>query len=139
MREKSGKKTSSTARRKKALLVEDNDNERELLACVLRLAGLDVDTAGDGATALDYLHQWPHPDVVLMDMGLPRCDGPAVVRHIREDPLTARLKVFAVSGHQPDEFDFGCGTVDGWFAKPVDPEALVRRIQEEMAAAPCGV
>src|SRR5262249_14378804 len=61
----------------KALLVEDDTNERELLAGLLRLAGLDVATAGDGCDALDYLRTQGRPDVVLLDMMLPRCDGAA--------------------------------------------------------------
>lgn len=128
---------SRRAKRCKALLVEDNDNERELLARFLRQAGVDVDTAGDGADALDYLRN-KTPDVVLLDMGLPRCDGPTAVREIRRDPRTAGLKVYAVSGHLPDEYDLGRG-VDGWFHKPIDPEALVRSLKEGLTLATPGV
>jgi CheY-like chemotaxis protein len=120
--------------RRRALLVEDNDNERELLARLLRQAGLEVDTAGDGVDALDYLQRGATPDVVLIDMVLPRCDGPTAIREIRRDPRTAALKVYAVSGHTPGEFDLGNG-VDGWFAKPVDPEAMVRRLSVELTGA----
>jgi carbon storage regulator CsrA len=113
---------------RRALLVEDNANERELLALFLRNAGLDVDTAGDGSDALDYLHTHVRPDVVLLDMGLPRCDGPSIVRQVRGDPAYAGLKIFAISGHGPDEYSIaqGPGGVDRWFSKPVDPVDLVR-------------
>ena len=120
-----------SARRRKALLVEDNANERELLALFLRQSGVDVDTAGDGADALDYLQRRGAPDVVLLDMGLPRCDGATAIQAIRRDPRTAALKVFAVTGHRQDEFDLQLG-IDGWFQKPVDPQALVHRLQEEL-------
>ena len=56
-----------------------------MLALFLRNAGLDVDTACDGSDALDYLHTHRRPDVVLLDMGLPRCDGATVVRKVRWD------------------------------------------------------
>jgi carbon storage regulator CsrA len=69
--------------RRRALLVEDDANECELLAGFLRMAGLDVETAGDGADALDHLRTHEKPDVVLLDMILPRCDGPSTVRAIR--------------------------------------------------------
>src|SRR5262249_452801 len=107
----------------KALLVEDNPNERELLAMFLRMAGVDVDTAGGGADARDYLHPPEPPDGVLLVMGLPRWDGPATVREIRRDPAQAGLKIFAVTGHAQEEFDLGQGPagVDRWFRKPVDP------------------
>jgi carbon storage regulator CsrA len=120
---------------RRALLVEDNRNERELLAGFLRLAGIEVDTAGDGCDALDWLHKRGRPDVVLLDMGLPRCDGPTMVRKLRRDPEFADLKIFAVSGHSPEEFNLGSGPtgVDRWFHKPIDPEALIRQLREELA------
>jgi carbon storage regulator CsrA len=124
----------------RALLVEDDRNECELLASFLRHSGLEVDTAGDGWDALDALRSRGRPDVVLLDMGLPRCDGPATVRHIRRDPALAGLKIFAVSGHLPGEFDLPSGPagVDRWFHKPLDPAELVRDLTEELAGATCG-
>jgi carbon storage regulator CsrA len=121
--------------RPKALLVEDNPQERELLALILRAEGLDVDTAGDGCDALDYLKVRGRPDLVLLDMGLPRLDGPATVQEIRKEPTWAGLKIFAVSGHAADEYDLAVGPagVDGWFQKPVDPAAMVRNLSREVA------
>jgi carbon storage regulator CsrA len=120
--------------RRTALLVEDNPSERQLLALLLRRSGLDVVTAGDGNDALDYLHNRGRPDVVLLDMGLPRCDGPTMVRTVRRDPALAGLKIFAVSGHGPEEFnlDQGPAGVDRWFQKPVDPDHLVHDVNEEL-------
>ena len=118
----------------KALLVEDNPNERELLAMFLRLTGVDVDVAGDGVEALDYLHSRGRPDVMLLDMGLPRCDGPTTVREIRRDPAYAGLKIFAVAGRAQDEFDLVRGPtgVDRWFLKPVDLEVLLRDLNLDL-------
>ncbi|HLJ94473.1 MAG TPA: response regulator, partial [Gemmataceae bacterium] len=93
----------------KALLVEDNPNECELLATFLRMSGVDVDTAGDGSDALDYLRSHDRPDVVLLDMGLPRCDGATTVREIRRNPAHAGLRIFAVTGRSEDEFDLARG------------------------------
>jgi CheY-like chemotaxis protein len=116
-------------------LVEDNPNERELLATFLRMAGLSVDTAGDGADALGYLHSHARPDVILLDMGMPRCDGPTAVRAIRQEPALAGVKIVAVTGHAAEEFDLkaGPGGVDRWFQKPVDPAVLVRELERELA------
>jgi len=75
--------------------VEDEENERELLAGYLRLAGFLVDTAGDGCDALDHLHAGERPDVVLLDMGLPRCDGATTACEIRRDPACSGLEIFA--------------------------------------------
>jgi carbon storage regulator CsrA len=120
--------------RRTALLVEDNPSERQLLAMFLRRSGLDVVTAGDGTDALDYLHNRGRPDVVLLDMGLPRCDGATMVRTVRRDPALTGLKIFAVSGHGPEEFNLDQGPtgVDRWFHKPVDPDHLVHDVNEEL-------
>ncbi len=123
---------------RRALVVEDNPNERELLALFLRNAGLDVDTACDGSDALDYLHTHRRPDVVLLDMGLPRCDGVTVVRKVRQDPAYDGLMIFAISGQAPDSFSVsqGPGGVDRWFHKPVDPADLVRGMRQDLTAVP---
>jgi carbon storage regulator CsrA len=124
------------APRRKALLVEDDPNECELLAGFLRLAGLEVTTAGDGCDALDHLRKEGRPDVVLLDMILPRCDGPTTVRAIRSDPSWSALKIFAVSGQAPEHFGLdpaGAG-IDRWFRKPLDPTALLRELNRELRA-----
>jgi len=125
--------TGKATPRRKALLVEDNPQERELMALFLRSEGLDVDTAGDGCDALDYLRTRGRPDVVLLDMGLPRVDGPTTVQQIRSDPCCAGLKIFAVSGRSAEEYKLPIGPagVDRWFQKPVDPMSLIENLARE--------
>jgi CheY-like chemotaxis protein len=122
---------------RRALLVEDDRNERELLAGLLRMAGLNVDTAGDGADALEALRTRCKPDVVLLDMMLPRCDGPATVRAIRGDPELADIKIFAVTGHQPDYFPLAQDMrgIDRWFQKPINPEVLLQDLKQDLLVA----
>jgi len=121
--------------------VEDNQNERELLAGFLRMAGFDVVTAGDGADALDYLSAKAPPDFMLLDMIMPRCDGPATVRTIRANPQLAGLKIFAVSGISPGELrlESGPAGVDRWFPKPVNPNTLVQALNRELATSDLGI
>ncbi len=111
-------------------LVEDDHNECELLAGFFRLAGYQVATATDGCDALDYLHEHECPDVLLLDMMLPRCDGPTTVRRLRDEPAFNDLKIFAISGHTPDEvgFDYRASGVARWFQKPLNPELLLREL-----------
>ena len=99
------------------------------------MAGLEVDTAGDGVDALDYLHTHNKPDVVLMDMALPRCDGPTAIRAIREDPAYADLKIYAVTGQAPGRFGLEGGSqgVNRWFKKPLNAEDLLRDLRSEVA------
>ena len=130
---------TAAPRPRRALLVEDDHNERELLAGFLRMAGMDVVTAGDGSDALDYLRGTDRPDVVLLDMVLPRTDGLTTAREIRRDPANERLKIFAVTGHGPDRFgpdglrDAG---IDRLFQKPLNPEALLRDLDRELSPRP---
>jgi carbon storage regulator CsrA len=119
-----GPRRSSARRRVQALLVEDNPYESALLGSYLRLSGLDVVDAGDGDEALDYLATHDLPDAVLLDMRMPRCDGPATVAAIRGNPACSGLKIFAVSGAKPEEVNVPTG-VDGWFTKPLNPARLV--------------
>jgi CheY-like chemotaxis protein len=69
--------------------------------------------------------------VLLLDMGLPRCDGPTTVREIRRDQALAGLKIVAVSGHAAEEYDLGRGPggIDRWFCKPIDPEGLIHDLE----------
>lgn len=124
------------ARRPKALLVEDNARERQLLAQFLRGAGVEVDTASDGQDALNYLQDCGKPDVLLLDMAMPRCDGPTMIRSVRHDPALAGLRIFAVSGHLPEEFATAGASVDRWFQKPIDPSQLLREMCSELPLAP---
>lgn len=122
---------------RRALVVEDDVNECELLAGFLRLSGFQVATAGDGVAALGYLSSHEVPDVVLLDMFMPRCDGPATVDAIRHDPHLERVKLFALSGTSPASLGVTTGPegVDRWFPKPINPEVLVREIDAELKPA----
>jgi len=120
----------------RALLVDDDANERELLAGLLRMNGAACDTVGDGDAALAYLASHDRPDVVLLDMVMPRCDGPRTLERIRHDPRLAGLRVYGVSGLSPEQAGIatGPGGVDGWFAKPLQPDRLWRALVAPMPA-----
>ena len=110
-----------------ALLVEDEPNEREMLAGFLRMHGYDVATAGDGVEAMEYLESNIKPAFMLIDMRMPRCDGPTTIRRIRENPAFDGLKIFAISGTSPEEnqLDDLSQGVNQWFMKPLNPRYLV--------------
>ena len=95
----------SKARRlwKARFVVEDNANESNLLAGILRMTGFEVDIAGDGTrTRWIIWHTHDRPDVVLLDMLMPRCDGPTTIGRIRRDPNLEGVKIYAVSGTSPN-------------------------------------
>ena len=115
-----------------ALLVEDGECERKLLGGYLELSGFEVITAEDGQDALDYLSLHSLPDVVLLDMMMPRVNGPAFVQEVRSNPDLDGLNIFAISGSSRAEVEksFGTTAVDRWFSKPVSPKELVSEIAQ---------
>ncbi len=115
-----------------ALLVEDAANEREMLAGFLRLHGYDVETVNDGLQALDYLNSGHKPNLILMDMNMPICDGPTTIRRIRENPEWNDVLIFAVSGMLPQEtgVEPKRDRVTQWFQKPLQPADLIRAINQ---------
>jgi carbon storage regulator CsrA len=118
---------------RRALVVEDDDTVRELLAGYLRASGFDVDTAADGLQAMVRLTEQA-PDVVLLDILMPRFDGRKTISAIRNNPDYRGLKLFAVSGTKPEEMDISLGPngVDRWFTKPLNPKALVDALRDDL-------
>ena len=121
-----------------ALLVEDSPTERTLLEAYLELTGFEVVTAPDGQDALDYLSLHSPPDIVLLDMQMPRVDGATFVRNVRSDRKLDKLPIFALSGMQHDEVEvpLGGGGVDRWYVKPIDPRTLVSEVAEHLVRRP---
>jgi carbon storage regulator CsrA len=117
----------------RALVVEDDDNERELLAGCLRVSGFEVDTASDGLQAMVRLTEHA-PDVVLLDIRMPRFDGRKTINAIRNNPDYRGLKLFAVSGTRPEDMNISLGPngVDRWFTKPLNPKALLEALRDEL-------
>lgn len=119
------------------LVVEDDPNERELLAGLLELYGFEVTTCADGAEALAALARGPRPDLVLLDMKMPRCNGMELVERIRGTQELADLTLFAVSGSDPVTLGVSAGAqgVDEWFPKPLDPKRLLDVLRTQRASA----
>lgn len=109
----------------RALLVEDQQYERGLLSNLLNLSGFEVIEAETGEQAMNYLAQTKQkPDVMLLDMGLPKMDGREVVRQVRSDPETGQMKIFVISGRDKDQ-----GVpADQWFRKPLNPSQLLANL-----------
>src|SRR5687768_18106507 len=109
-------------RRKTVLLVEDNADVRSLFSRVLALAGFVVKEAADGMDALRLIDSAP-PDLVVLDLGLPRVTGYDVLYELRQHPHTAEIPVVVITGSN-DPLD----SVDGAcvLRKPFDSQTLVR-------------
>ena len=84
---------SDAAKSTHILVVEDSVVERKLMTGLLELNGMTVTAAGDGLEALEFLSLHAPPDAVLLDMMMPRCDGPEFVKQVRSRPQYEELKI----------------------------------------------
>ena len=116
-------------------IVEDDRNEREMLAGFLRLRGYTVNGFADGRQALNSLGASGLPDVIIVDMQMPVCDGAELVRTLRNDPKFDGCAIYAVSGESPAESGLSIGDKDGvddWFPKPLNPKALIESVEQKV-------
>jgi signal transduction histidine kinase len=107
------------------LLADDNRDALDSLATLLQCDGHEVHTAGDGAEALEVAAQC-RPDVVLLDIGMPKLDGYEVARRIRAEPWGKATVLIALTGWGQDEDRRRSREVgfDSHLVKPLDPDAL---------------
>ncbi|MGV9272928.1 response regulator [Streptomyces griseosporeus] len=114
----------------RVLVVDDNKVIRQLIRVNLELEGLEVVTAADGAECLDVVHQ-VRPDVVTLDVVMPRLDGLRTAAELRSDPRTRDLPLAIVSACTPYELDAGLDVgVDAFLSKPFEPAELVRVVRQ---------
>ncbi|HEX5047571.1 MAG TPA: PAS domain S-box protein [Gammaproteobacteria bacterium] len=113
------------ARGRRVLIVDDNTDSAESLAMLLRLQGNETFTAHDGVEALEAVDE-RRPDVVLLDIGLPKLNGHDVARRIRERPWGKDIALVAVTGwgQEEDRRKSREAGFDAHLVKPVDRDAL---------------
>lgn len=117
----------------RVLVVDDDANDRQLLAGLLQMDGCVVETANDGSEAIAFLRHGAIPDVVLLDMQMPRLDGKETLTAIRDG--WGELLVFGVSGSTPAENGIAVGVpggIDEWFEKLLNPRQLMQRMRERL-------
>lgn len=121
--------TLTTARR--ILVVDDNRDSAESLAMLLELTGNETHTAYDGLEAVEATATFK-PDVVLLDIGLPKMNGYEAARKIRAEPWGKKMVLVALTGWGQDEDQQRSREAgfDGHLVKPVDYAALTKLLAE---------
>ena len=117
------------------LVVEDYQDAREMYAAYLQFSGFEVAEAGNGIEAIEKTQELL-PDIVLMDLALPRMDGWEATRRLKNDPRTRHIPIVALTGHAlaghaEGAREAGC---DAFVTKPCLPDALVTEIKRLLDA-----
>lgn len=115
------------------LLVEDNEDNRTIYRTLLEHHGYRVLEAADGEEGLRRARE-DHPDLILMDISIPRIDGWEATRILKADEATRAIPVIALTAHALDADrerarEAGC---DGYLAKPVEPRRVVAEIRQRI-------
>ena len=113
------------------LLVDDEENIRMLVKYNLEKAGFAVKEAADGAAALEQVHVAPFPDLVLLDLMLPKIDGLEVARQIKSNNNSASIPIIMLTA-KSSEIDKVLGLelgADDYITKPFSPKELVARVK----------
>jgi two-component system, cell cycle response regulator DivK len=110
----------------KVLVVDDVDDTREMYERYFQFQGFSVATAADGVAALLAV-PCERPDVIVLDLAMPRLTGWDVIRNLKAHALTQHIPIIALSGQQARESALREGA-DSYLEKPCVPEVLLREV-----------
>ena len=116
---------------KRVLVIEDQPDNRQILRDLLGSAGIEVIEATDGAAGVAAAVS-EEPDLILMDIQMPKMDGYEATRRIKADATTGAIPIiavtsFALSGDAQKARDAGC---DDYVTKPFSPRALLAKVRD---------
>lgn len=120
----------------RVLVADDDEDIRAYLEITLQLAGFEVLLARDGVEALEVALS-RHPDVIVLDVMMPRLDGLQALERLRADPRTGHLPVMLLTARaRTDDAIEGLDRgADDYVAKPFDPDELVARVRAALRRA----
>ena len=109
----------------RVLVVEDSAVIQRLISVCLRAQGIEVEGRVDGPSGLEAALDSP-PDLLILDIGLPKMDGWEVLERIRSDQRTQKIKVLVLTAHAQEETRHRAdsGGADAFLTKPFRPEDL---------------
>ncbi|HEX7407435.1 MAG TPA: response regulator [Candidatus Binatia bacterium] len=121
---------------KKILVVEDDTDNRRIVAKVLSVEGYRVIEATDGVEALSQARS-EHPDLILMDLAMPNIDGWEATRQLKGDPQTRSIPVVALTAvaMRGDEEQARAAGCDDYLPKPARPVAIRAMVKKYTGGA----
>jgi two-component system, cell cycle response regulator DivK len=115
------------------LLVEDNEDNLRIYSTILTYSGYQVVEATDGEAGLAAARS-KQPDLILMDVSIPKIDGWEVTRILKSDPATSSIPVIALTAHalstdreRAQEIGF-----DGYISKPAEPRQVLAEVERRL-------
>ena len=115
------------------LLVEDNEDNLRIYSTILTFSGYQVVEATDGEAGLAAARD-RQPDLILMDVSIPKIDGWEVTRMLKSDPATSTIPVIALTAHalatdreRAQEIGF-----DGYISKPAEPRQVLAEVERRL-------
>jgi len=114
----------------KILVVEDSPTTRRQITEILESAGYEVITAGDGEAALELVREH-HPELVVLDIVLPKKNGYQVCRNIKADPeLAIKVMMLTAKDQEKDRIWGQRQGADGYLSKPVNSDLLLATVAD---------
>jgi two-component system cell cycle response regulator DivK len=119
---------------KRILVVEDQEDDRQIIRDMLAGTGYAITEVGDGEEALVAVAK-ERPDLILMEIQLPSMDGYEAMRRIRTDPALLSIPIIAVTSYAPngEEQKARAAGCDDFVPKPYSPRQLLARIRQYIA------
>lgn len=122
--------SEDTAKKKRILLVEDEERIRKVISIIIRGEDIEIDEAGDGKEALEKIFSRDF-DLIILDLMIPEIDGFGVLEKIRENERTVDLPVIIVSARSSDKdiLEGLKGGANYYIPKPFEPQELVSSLE----------
>lgn len=120
----------------RVLIVEDSEINQDLMRRILQRQGFEVKLAADGIEGLSKMEEWK-PDIVLLDLSLPRLDGWDVARRAKQTESLKGIPIIALTAHAMEgdrqkALSSGC---DEYEKKPVDRKSLLKKMETLLSRA----
>ncbi len=119
---------------KRILYIEDNEQNLYLVTFLLEKHGFSVIPATDGQEGIDKATELK-PDLILLDIQLPRMDGHTVARSLRQNPDLAVTPIvavtsYAMAGDREKALAAGC---NGYIEKPINPDTFIQQVEQHLS------
>lgn len=118
---------------KRVLYIEDNEQNMYLVTFLLEKHGYTVIPATDGQEGIDRAAV-EKPDLILLDIQLPKMDGHTVARNLRRNPDLAAIPIvavtsYAMAGDREKALEAGC---NGYIEKPINPDTFIQQVEQHL-------